>query len=52
MNNPAMVQLLEVAGFSSGWALHEDTLILWEHEQDPPAPLTRPVVNPPAKTAK
>jgi hypothetical protein len=42
MNRPPMAQLLFDAGFDTGWALHEDTLILWEHDIDPPAPLTRP----------
>ena len=37
-----MVQLIIDAGFQSGWAMHGDILVLWEHEQDPPAPLTRP----------
>ena len=49
MNIPPMVELLEDAGFTFGWALHEDTLVLWEHVEDPTAPLTRPVA---AKTAK
>ena len=39
--NPT-VQLLLDAGFNSGWAIKGDTLILWEHDQDPPAPLVRP----------
>ena len=42
MITPPIVQLLLDAGFDSGWALSDDTLILWEHEEDPPAPLTRP----------
>lgn len=42
MITPATVQLLLDAGYDSGWALSDDTLILWEHEQDPPAPLKRP----------
>jgi hypothetical protein len=37
-----MVQLLLDASFDSGWTLSDDTLILWEHDQDPPAPLKRP----------
>jgi hypothetical protein len=36
------VQLLIDAGFTTGWATKGDTLILWEHDEDPPAPLTRP----------
>ena len=37
-----IVQLLLDAGFTDGWALEEKTLVLWEHDADPPAPLTRP----------
>ena len=47
-----MAKLLRDAGYETGWALLGDELTIWEHDEDPPAPLTRPVVNPPAKTAK
>jgi hypothetical protein len=40
-HNP-MVQLLLDAGYNSGWAMTEETLIIWEHEEDPPTPLVRP----------
>ena len=49
MITPLMVQLLLDAGFTDGWAMNEETLVIWEHDEDPPAPLTRPVA---AKTAK
>jgi hypothetical protein len=42
MITPPMVQLLLDKGFTDGWAMSNDVLILWEHDQDPPAPLTRP----------
>jgi hypothetical protein len=46
MTNPfpenPIIKLLENAGFQSGWAILGDTLILWEHDQDPPEPLIRP----------
>jgi hypothetical protein len=42
MNTPPLVQLLLDAGFTEGWALDDETLVLWEHDADPPAPLTRP----------
>lgn len=42
MITPPMIQLLLDAGFNDGWAVAGDVLILWEHEVDPPAPLTRP----------
>jgi hypothetical protein len=37
-----MMQLLLNAGFNSGWVLSDEKLILWEHDTEPPAPLTRP----------
>ena len=37
-----IVQVLRDAGFTDGWATSGETLILWEHDEDPPAPLTRP----------
>lgn len=42
MMNNSTVDLLIEAGFVNGWALHGDVLVLWEHDQDPPAPLERP----------
>jgi len=37
-----MHQLLLDKGFAYGWVLSEESLQVWEHDQDPPAPLTRP----------
>ena len=37
-----MHQLLLDNGYSDGWAMSEETLLVWEHDEDPPAPLTRP----------
>jgi hypothetical protein len=42
MITPPMVQLLLDAGFTDGWVVADETLILWEHDTEPPAPLTRP----------
>jgi hypothetical protein len=42
MITPSIIQLLIDAGFTDGWAMADDVLVLWEHEIDPPAPLTRP----------
>ncbi len=42
MITPPMVQLLLDAGFTDGWVVAGDELILWEHEEEPPAPLVRP----------
>ena len=43
IDNP-MVQLLLDNGYTDGWAMTEETLTIWEHDQDPPAPLVRPEV--------
>ena len=40
-----MHQLLLDNGFTDGWAMTKEALILWEHDVDPPAPLTRPEAN-------
>jgi len=37
-----LIKLLRNSGYEDGWALAGDVLILWEHDADPPAPLTRP----------
>jgi hypothetical protein len=42
IERPAIVKALLDAGFESGWAASEDRIILWEHDEDPPAPYTRP----------
>lgn len=38
-----LVGILFDAGFDSGWSISNDELVLWEHEEEPPFPLTRPV---------
>ena len=43
MTHEQLVQLLLDAGFDSGWALSDVTLVVWEHNENPPAPLMRPV---------
>ena len=47
-----LVKKLLDAGFTGGWVLQGLDLTLWEHDAEPPAPLTRPVAEKPAKTAK
>jgi hypothetical protein len=42
MSHEQLTQLLQDKGFEDGWCLMGDTLTLWFHDQDPPAPLTRP----------
>jgi hypothetical protein len=37
-----LIELLISKGFTEGWALQGETLIVWEHDAEPPAPLTRP----------
>ena len=42
MTQKELIELLNIEGFPQGWAMSGETLILWEHDEDPPAPLTRP----------
>jgi hypothetical protein len=37
-----LAKVLTDAGFDTGWALHGEELVLWEHEENPPKPLKRP----------
>lgn len=37
-----LCETLVAAGFNGGWVLQGETLVIWEHEENPPAPLTRP----------
>jgi hypothetical protein len=36
------IKLLQDANFDSGWVVADGELVLWEHEEEPPAPLKRP----------
>ena len=42
MTTEEIMAMLVNAGFTTGWSLVGNELALWEHDQDPPAPLTRP----------
>jgi hypothetical protein len=42
MTPEELAALLLESGFDNGWALFGETLTIWEHDQDPPTPLTRP----------
>ena len=42
MNQKELIDLLNKNGFLQGWAIFGETLILWEHDAEPPAPLKRP----------
>lgn len=37
-----LVEMLLDAGYNSGWTLNGLDLQHWEHDEDPPKPLTRP----------
>lgn len=37
-----LIELLRSEGFTDGFAFHGTDLVLWEHDEDPPKPLTRP----------
>jgi hypothetical protein len=43
MNPQDAIELLIDAGYTTGWSLIGSELSLWEHDEEPPAPLTRPV---------
>ena len=45
MSHEELLQLLADAGFDTGWVLTGEELTLWEHNQEPPAPLARPKAN-------
>lgn len=45
MTTEEAVQLLQNAGFNSGWVVSDGVLILWENDEDPPAPLTKPAAS-------
>ena len=49
MIDSPMAKLLRDAGYETGWALLGDELTVWLLDEDPPAPLTRPVAT---KTTK
>ncbi len=42
MNHEELCKLLQDQGFESGWVLEGEVLTRWEHDEDPPSPLTRP----------
>ena len=42
MTHKELVDLLLNSGFDNGWVLQGDVLTVWEHDAEPPTPLTRP----------
>lgn len=46
MTHEELCQMLYDMGYETGWAMTGDRLLLWFHEEDPPAPLTRPEPEP------
>jgi hypothetical protein len=45
MTTEEIMQMLLDAGYTSGWSLVGTELVFWEHDANPPAPLTRPADN-------
>jgi len=45
MTHDDLLQLLAENNYDTGWSLNGETLSLWQHDEDPPAPLTRPEVS-------
>ena len=44
-NHDEFVELLLKQNYLTGWSLSGETLVLWEHDEEPPAPLKRPKAN-------
>jgi hypothetical protein len=42
MTHEEIIELLQSNGYETGWALLGTELTVWEHDENPPAPLTRP----------
>jgi hypothetical protein len=42
MTHQELIDLLSEKGYETGWALLGTELTIWELDEDPPAPLTRP----------
>jgi hypothetical protein len=45
MTHEQLCKLLREQGFDFGWTLEGEMLTVWEHDADPPSPLTRPEAN-------
>ena len=42
MTHLELIDLLVLKNFNNGWVLKGEELVIWEHDEEPPAPLTRP----------
>jgi len=42
MTHEEITKLILDNGFDTGWVVSGGTLVQWQHDADPPAPLTRP----------
>lgn len=42
MTHLELIKILSDSGVTDGFCLHGDTLVIWEHDTEPPAPLVRP----------
>lgn len=45
MTHSDALKLLLDAGFDNGWVVSDGKIILWENNENPPPPLTRPTAN-------
>lgn len=42
MTHRELIDLLLDKGYQNGWCLQGETLTLWQHNEEPPAPLKKP----------
>jgi hypothetical protein len=42
MSHDELIEMLLAKGYNTGWALLGTELTIWEHDENPPAPLKRP----------
>lgn len=42
MTHLDLIKILKDAGITDGFCLHGLEIVIWEHDVDPPAPMTRP----------
>ena len=42
MTHEELCALLLENGFETGWCLSGETLTMWQHDENPPAPLKKP----------
>jgi hypothetical protein len=42
MTHLELIEILKDAGITDGFCLHGLEIVIWEHDEEPPAPLVRP----------